>query len=133
MWSDANFCLHHTHSFIYPHCKIVFIVFVSNWCFLLSTAFIVIVIAACARSSTPLIVDCIVSHSEPQSILPVFSKVAPMLLETCHFQWITAETPVQAAGSNNCGAWMCCQFAAYLKAIVTNSLGPLSPDTRRKK
>jgi hypothetical protein len=46
------------------------------------------------------------------------------------FQWITAETPVQAAGSNNCGAWMCCQFAAYLKAIVTNSQGPLSPDTR---
>jgi len=25
---------------------------------------------------------------------------------------------------------MCCQFAEYLKAIVTNSLGPLSPGTR---
>jgi hypothetical protein len=25
---------------------------------------------------------------------------------------------------------LCCQFAAYLKAIVTNSLGPLSLDTR---
>jgi len=29
MWSDTNFGLHHTHSLIYPLCKIVFIVFVS--------------------------------------------------------------------------------------------------------
>ena len=103
MWSDANFGLHHTHSLIYPlciqssSCSCAFvcldrsksIAFVcldgskSIWCFLLSTAFIVIVIAVCARSSTHLIVDCTVSHSDPQSILPVFSKVAPTLLETC--------------------------------------------------
>jgi hypothetical protein len=50
--------------------------------FLLVTASIIIVIAACARSSTHLIVDCIVSHSDPQSGLPVFFKVAPTLLET---------------------------------------------------
>ena len=91
MWSDANLGLHHTHSLIYPLCKQssscswAFVCLdrsKSIWCFLLSTAFIVIVIVACARSSTHLIVDCIVSHSDPQSILPVFSKVTPTLLET---------------------------------------------------
>jgi hypothetical protein len=54
----------------------------SIWCFLLSTTFIVIVIVVCARSSTHLIGGCIVSHSDPQAILPVFSKVTLTLLET---------------------------------------------------
>jgi len=87
MWSDANFGLHHTHSLIYPLCKIVFIVFVSIR--LLGSIKEHLVFSSlnryhCARSSTHLIVDCIVSHSDPQSILPVFSKVASTLLETCH-------------------------------------------------
>jgi hypothetical protein len=30
--------------------------------------------------------------------------------------WVTADTPLQEAGSNNCAVWICCGFTAYLKA-----------------
>ena len=93
MWSDANFGLHHTHSFNLSTLQIVFIVFVSicllgsikeHLVFSSLNRFHCYRYRCCARSSTHLIVDCIVSHSDPQSILPVISKVTPTLLETCH-------------------------------------------------
>jgi Ulp1 family protease len=38
--------------------------------------------------------------------------------------WITAETPVQATGSNDCTVWMCCGFTAYLNAVKQETLLP---------
>jgi hypothetical protein len=38
--------------------------------------------------------------------------------------WITADTPVQATGSNDCAVWMCCGFTAYLKAVKQETLLP---------
>jgi hypothetical protein len=41
--------------------------------------------------------------------------------------WVTADTPVQAPGSNDCAVWMCCGFTAYLNATVKQTL--LAPGT----
>jgi hypothetical protein len=38
--------------------------------------------------------------------------------------WITADTPVQATGSNDCAVWMCCGFTAYLNAVKQETLLP---------
>ena len=36
--------------------------------------------------------------------------------------WITANTPVQATGSNDCAVCMCCSFTAYLNAVQQETL-----------
>jgi hypothetical protein len=36
--------------------------------------------------------------------------------------WVTADTPVQESGSNDCAVWMCCGFTAYLKAAYEKTL-----------
>jgi Ulp1 family protease len=40
------------------------------------------------------------------------------LLNNGGVSWVTADTPVQATGSNDCAAHMCVNFALYLKAVL---------------
>jgi Ulp1 family protease len=60
------------------------------------------------------------SSQRASNDLKAYLSTTPLVDDTSI--WVTADTPVQEAGSNDCAVWMCCGFTAYLKASLQKTL-----------
>jgi hypothetical protein len=56
---------------------------------------------------------------------------SPLTTEGCN--WITADIPIQAINSNDCGVWMCCMASLYIQHLFNKDRLPISGNIQEQR